>query len=101
MNFGAAADGADGVRDLVERGLIARGQQQIAAGAGKFKRDASADAAARAGHQRDLALKFKFIGQSIADRPAVNRPASSSDEHQRDSGRQRASDEAWPLMPRP
>ena len=52
---------ADSGRDLVKRGFVARGQQQIAAGGGKFERDALADAAASAGHQRDLARRSDLI----------------------------------------
>ena len=53
---GATALLADGGRDLAERLLVAAGQHHVAALGRQRQRDAAADAAARSGHQRDLAF---------------------------------------------
>ena len=57
---GAAALLADGGCDLVERLLVAAGQHHVAAFGRQRQRDAAADAAARSGHQRDLALQSQL-----------------------------------------
>ena len=54
---GAAALLADGGCDLVERLFVAAGQHHVAALGRQRQRDAAADAAARSGHQRDLAFQ--------------------------------------------
>ena len=46
-------------RDLVERRRVAAGQHHVAAFGRERERDAAADAAARSGHQRDLAFQFE------------------------------------------
>ena len=53
---GAAALLADGGRDLFERLFVAAGQHHVAAFGRQRQRDATTDAAARSGHQRDLAF---------------------------------------------
>ena len=63
---GLAALGADRRRGLVERGLVAPGQQEIAALGRKRQRDGPADAAARPGHQRDLAVQPQFHAPPFA-----------------------------------
>jgi hypothetical protein len=66
------------LRGGFERVAIPRGEHNIAAGSRKLEGNASADAAARAGHQRDFVLKIGRHPQSIADwRYAVNRRRSN------------------------
>ena len=69
---------ADSVRDLAERVLIARGEQNDRSRQlGELKRDALADAAARAGHQRDLALQFRSHRSIDCGTPESSQPASA------------------------
>jgi hypothetical protein len=64
--------------DGFERVTVPRRQQNIAARSCKLQRNASADAAARAGHERDFVMKVRRHPQSIADcRYAVNRRRSN------------------------
>ena len=54
---GAPALLADGGGDLAERFFVAAGQHHVTAFGRQRQCDATADAAARSGHQRDLALQ--------------------------------------------
>ena len=60
MNGGLAAERFDLGRDSLQLGLAAPGQDDVAAGARQFQRNAAPDALARPGHQRDLAAKLFF-----------------------------------------
>jgi hypothetical protein len=48
------------LRNVVERARVAAGEHEIAALRGESKRNATADAAARSGHERDLSLQPKL-----------------------------------------
>ena len=55
----SASERPRGVRDLGQRLAVARSDQNVAAQRRKLQRDGLADAAARAGDERDLAFEFK------------------------------------------
>src|SRR5262249_36448598 len=64
-DHGLAALAADRGRGLVEQSLIAPGEQEIAALIRKRLGDRAPDAAARAGHERDLSLQSKVHWGSL------------------------------------
>ncbi len=68
MDLGAAAGGPNLGGNLIERSLIARGEQQVAAQRRKLQRDGAADAAARAGDERHFSLKLEMHCERLRPR---------------------------------
>ena len=56
---------------IIERGGAARGHHHVGAGFGKGCRHCAAEAAARAGHERDLAVESEIVEDQFAFPPVL------------------------------
>ena len=101
VDFGPAAQRANARPQASERALFPRRSAGRPAGRGKLQRDALADAAARAGHQRDLALQFGVHRSIDCGTTAISQPASERRERTRRRPPPARKRHGLPLMLRP